>query len=208
MKFVTELNLGIVVERAGLNALKTDEYEKAMADIYSKGKPVRIVDNATKFFSDASLENLLNNPCDDLHLVADKRGITLSITDLATIRAFDDLKKRIREELGATMAGSYVFAEVPDSFSLENYIFSKSYIYRKGKSTYVIGYKTLEKLWNMASKYWADETKTDRTYVGRIAASGYTNSVYVSPDKVEVGCQTIQRYELEQVAIHMGWEFP
>ena len=45
MKFVTDLTSGIVVDRTGLNSLKTDEMATALSDIYGRGKEVLVVDN-------------------------------------------------------------------------------------------------------------------------------------------------------------------
>lgn len=56
------------------------------------------------------------------------------------------------------------------------------------------------------SESWAkgNNAGAPHPYVHGIRASGYSRDGIVHDDRIVIGCQTIQRYELEQLALHLG----
>jgi hypothetical protein len=209
MKFVTDLNKAVVVEKSGLAALKSVEMAAALADIYSRGKPVMVVDSVQQFFSVTHLFDVLNDPtrADVLPVLLEKRGIELNDADQQTLADFHKFKTRLLDSI-TVGKDAYPFAELPDDWKLsEKILFQSKTVRRKGDyNGYTIGYTALRKIWDEASKYWAGIQKRPSDFYTR--AGSYNRSTEIGKDKVTIGCQEIQRYELEQAALHLGWEFP
>lgn len=210
MDFITELNAGIVVDRAGLNKLKTVDMAATLAETYAKGKPVHLVDHVGQFFSNTNLFRALEGNADGLDLILEKRGINLTEDELDLVVNFNNLKEYIRDQIAALTPPPppYPFADVPDGWSVETHIkFNVKQIKRaQGNTDYTIGYKTLEKIWDHAAAYWSGNSRDRR--LSNIQAGGYWRDVEVSDTFVSIGCQRILRYELEQVAVARGWNFP
>jgi hypothetical protein len=93
------------------------------------------------------------------------------------------------------------------------------------RGSYKIKLSTLEKIWTRASrrwaKHWSDSavnTKgkrkswvtTKKPYInGEDIAFGQEGRyIKYYANSVNIGCQSISRYELEQFALSQGWAFP
>jgi hypothetical protein len=210
------LSTAVIVNRGALAALKGPEMETTLTAIHGAGLPVRVVDNMAQFFSDQSLMEAIGNNSPDLPVIAEFRGVVFDDSEKFVINKMAELLARVSAELTANKpapVSAWKFAKVPDGWNIEdNIVFLKSTIKRKkGDTGYSIGHKTLEKVWKMASKYWASKSVNDRI---EVQAGGYcrTATCYRTGEdgtqRVTIGCQTIKRFELEQVALTMGWEFP
>lgn len=212
MDFVTELNTGIVVDRAGLNKLKTDEMATSLAEIYGKGKTVMIMDNVRGFFSNANLFRALEGNAEGLDLILEQRGIELTEDQKDLVTNFNNLKAYINDQIAALTPPPppYPFATVPEGWDVETHIkFTTNTIRRiKGGTDYAIGIKACKNLWDWVAPYWAGNVDSLGRRSHYVRASGYGN--YAEPDRtsIDIGCQTIRRHELEQVALKMGWDFP
>lgn len=207
MKFVTDLQSAVVVERGPLSELKADAMAQALSDIYSRGKPVMIVDSAQKFFSARHLVSVLDDPskADLLPVLLEKRSISLTQADQLAISSYHDFKQRLIHAI-ASSKETYQFAYVPDGWVLKDRILFQSKTIRRVDGHHTIGYRALRQLWDAASKYWAGIV--DHPELPYVRAGGYTRQAEIKRDKVVIGCQTIQRFELEQAALHLEWDFP
>lgn len=212
MDYVTELNAGIVVDRAGLNKLKTQEMAVALAEIYGKGKTVMIMDNVRGFFSTANLFRALEGNTEGLDLILEQRGITLTEDQLDLVTNFNNLKAYINDQIAALTPPPppYPFADVPDGWEFEARIrVTTNTIRRIGRnSDYSMGIKTARALWDWIAPYWAGNVASLGRREHYVRAAGYSNYAEPFKNHIDIGCQTIQRYELEQLALQQGWEFP
>jgi hypothetical protein len=103
--------------------------------------------------------------------------------------------------------GKYEFAAVPDDWVIdERLAITTSRVYRTRNTSYTIGIKTLNRIWKSASVYWAG-ISTDSEIIN-IKSSGYSRDGTIRENGIKIGCQDIQRYELEQLAVKLNWEFP
>lgn len=207
MKQMIELNAGTIVQRSEVNRLTSEGLTALMATLAASGKPVRVVDSTTNFFRDDSLFEAINRgDLSTVELIAERRGLVLTIADLTQITSFNQFKERLAAQLVASKP-AYDFAELPEGWTLEdNIVITAKGVYRKGNSSYRVGEKTLERIWKAASKHWADDRESPR--ISDIQAAGYNRNGIIRDNEIEIGCQTIHRYEIEQVALHFAWEFP
>ena len=106
-----------------------------------------------------------------------------------------------------SLKNKYIFAEVPNNFSFsESFIVLKNRIRRTSDAVYFLSHNDIKALMNIAMKHWSkgsDETLD----LGRrnLQQHGTWYSITVSPTQVAIGCQRVQRYELEAIAIKLGF---
>lgn len=208
MENVIELSQNFVVQRSVLATAKPNFLTELMNGIATSGKKMLVVENLNEFFGVPNLIAAVNKgDTDTLVVVAEKQGIDISGGDLNLIYAFNQLKVRLVEKATAKLP-KYSFAVVPEDWSVESHLhINKTAVGRKGSNSYSIGILTLKKVWTNAAKVWAGVEGAKNT-MSSISASGYNREVTFKTNRVDIGCQIIERFELEQLALHMGWAFP
>lgn len=206
MKNYVDLSGAIVAEKAELNKLLPEETGAVLAGFYATGKQVLFVEKLAQFFSDRNfLDKLNEGDLNTLSLIAEHRGIQISVADVKLVSDFRELQDRIKTQLDL-MKPAYKFATVPARWTVaDNLIINRRHVYRK-RGQYKITLKAAETLWNFAAAVWSgnseDRRKSDMNF------AGYCRDAVVSDNSIAVGCQTIKRYELEQLAVVQGWDFP
>lgn len=73
--------------------------------------------------------------------------------------------------------------------------------------------RNLRHIWITASKIWIGRSQYRPFKLSVLQKSiygyyKYSYSVCINRQRIDIGCQTIHRYELEQLAMLMGWPFP
>lgn len=172
---------------------------------------LRVVDNANQFFTaDNLLDSIKKSDTFAIATIAEQAGVTVSAEQVAAIQSAEATKTAI----ALAMKPRYDFAEVPAGWSFKADVsFGATHVRRKrenvqGNSTiYAVSSKQLEKLWGVASKRWAKMAKSTNT-VSITPVDYPTRTASINETYVDIGCQRIQRYELEQIAAHKGWAFP
>lgn len=126
-------------------------------------------------------------------------------------RQMVDWYAKLRNQFDALMVKpvpTYHFLDVSDDEVLKDYVsLGKDRITFRGQ--YTMGLKTAQKVWNLAKPFWQagdDEQPLPESKM-YVNASGYSNKlVHVQARSIDIGCQTIKRWIVEQIAIHYGWE--
>lgn len=214
MELITEVGDASVVNRQMLNRLPTEELAATLSSLYSKqDHTVLIVDDPRTFFSTKNLMRELDTNGPGLHTILKHRGVTLTDAQIETIELFAHVKAAIEDQLMAMAppAPPYPFADLPDGWTIDEHIKITTNTIRriKGRGTdYSIGIKTCKALWEWIAPYWAGNVANLGRREHYVRAAGYSNYAEPYKNHVEIGCQTVNRYELEQVAVKMGWDFP
>ena len=202
---------GTVVDRQLLNKVKSEDLAAVMAGIYADPKTqVIVVDNVAQFFSTKNLLTALDQNAVELPLILEYRGITLNADDIDVVRQFSEVKQHVMDRIAALTPPPppYPFAEVPEDWDIEAKIkFNTASIRRMDNTSYLISNKMLKEVWEAAAGHWTGGDKVRRGTL-YVRASGYSNWLEVYDNHIEIGCQKIQRFELEQVALRMGWDMP
>jgi hypothetical protein len=208
MKNAVELTTGIVIAKSDILNATTAEISTFINDAILDQNPVMVVDSIQQFFSAKNLDKAIQDgDVTSIRMIAEKRGFEVTQDELIRIVNF----KSFRTELAArerSIPLKYEFAEVPAGWTVDNELsITKRGVYRKkGSSGYTIGIKTLENLWNAASKVWSNDA--DAVNAIDVRASGYTHTASIGSKDITIGCQTIKRFELEQLAVNQGWKIP
>lgn len=210
MEHIVELNSATVVDRKAIEKLPTDEMNQTLARVYKKMQPVIMVDSIVHYFSAKNLSRVFEDPTreKDLQTILEYHKMPLDVQEMVHVHQYQKIKDRIISGLGdsTSSADLYPFAEVPAGWDITKALsFYSNYIERH-RDHRTAGYKTLEKLWKIASRRWAGDESGARSMSARL--SGYYDTARVNKSQIQFGCSHIERYELEQVAKHLGWEFP
>lgn len=203
-KAVTVLNSGVVIDKSRVNTLSALETSQLFAEAYSCGKPVVIVDNAGIFFTSRSMLKLIDAGNADWVLVAENFNLSLTEDELACMKRAGLIRARIMD----TLKGTYEFAPLPNPnwVLADNISLGSVTIRRKtGHTDYGIGVKMLQSVWLVSSAFWAGTSKKTTC---NVTAGGYNKTAIVAGTEIAIGCQSVQRYEIEQIALHYGWAFP
>jgi hypothetical protein len=139
----------------------------------------------------------------------------LTETELTIIDNFCKSVKSL-DKLFETIHGNsdYPFVEIVNSIH-DNvyYTLSKTRIRRKCSDHY-ISFSDAEKIWNKVKDYWRDSENAPlpESYYASMITNGRSYSqnqeITFNTHLVRIGCQAIQRHELEQLATHCKWEIP
>lgn len=78
---------------------------------------------------------------------------------------------------------------------------------------YRVSLRNLRRVWVTASKIWIGRSQYRPFRLSVLQRDAYRYYTYnyrvcINRQRIDIGCQTIHRYELEQLALLMGWPFP
>lgn len=212
---VTKLSAGRVVERSHIAGMSVRQLQEFVDDLMF----THVVESARKFFSDENLMSAINTAdIRSIKLIAEERGIELTAVDQEAINAHVAWKKRFIERFCTvkTSYDKYPFAPVPGGWNIETayIVASGDYVRRKkpdGTFTqWNIRMSQLQDIWNRASVYWIDVDRIPNPQPKAFTKTidNYRRRCQIAGNGVNIGCQSVARYELEQLAKQQGWEFP
>lgn len=212
------LNAGMVLDRSVLVGQTVEEMKATVATLRASAnsrKVVTVIENGALFFTAANMLDIIKSGGDTYRLIAEKAGVTLRDEDVQAIITAEATKKAIEASMVPPIP-PYVFSQVPANWSIKTDLAvtngARQSVKRRransmGNSTaYSISVMQLKRIWAVAAPLW--QTKTGTPTIPDVRAEGYSRGAVVRESRVEIGCQTIQRYELEQLALHLGWDFP
>lgn len=197
----------VIVDALQFKALPSDklvEVSMQIANFKNTGKEVKILSDLSNYTSLRIIkQNAATGLCLKEHLeyFTDKEVTDEQfqiITNYANAqKALNDFETKINPDI------DYPFAEIPEDYEtgLEDIEFRPKLI-RRG--SYSIGYKAFEEVWEKCIDIWLYNRPSNDFY---IRASGSNNRVSIYRDRVYIGCQLIQRFQVEQVALKLNLPF-
>lgn len=212
------LNAGMVLDRSVLVGQTVEEMKATVATLRASAnsrKTVTVIENGALFFTAANMLDIIKSGGDTYKLIAEKAGVTLRDEDVQAIVTAEATKKAIEASMVPPIP-PYAFHPVPANWSIKTDLViakgERAYVQRRrnngngNSTTYRISLLQMKRVWGVASVRW--QTKSGSQTIADVKAGGYTRGARVWETHVEIGCQTVQRYELEQLALHLGWDFP
>lgn len=204
------LTAGLVLDRSvfiGQSAAEMNTTLTTLRGISSK-KALTVIESGLVFFTAANMLQLIKSGNQDYRLIAEKAGITLNERDVQTIVAAE-ISKKVIEAAMTPPIPPYPFKPVPDGFvASEKFELTNNNrsIRRVGTAAleYRVSVAGAQRLWAYLSESWVK---------GRVPASQYMNvgserRIVQEGDMIRIGCQNVQRFEIEQIALWQGWKFP
>jgi hypothetical protein len=205
---------GLVLDRSVFVTQTAAEINEAVASIRAieRNVPLVVVDRASVFFTAANMLSLIKSGDESYKLVAEQAGITVSESDVVAIRRAEELQLEMVSKMRIPTP-PYPFADVPEGWNVENNIEfyttgGRDYVRRNDDHRYQLTVKQAEKIWARCATIWFKNSSSqlNKTIEG-FSAQGYSYG-RVQPNLVHIGCQSIYRHELEQLALHLNWDFP
>lgn len=112
------------------------------------------------------------------------------------------------DKLVASSKDSYVFAEVPSDFDFDKTFKVLETRIRRTDANYFLMKSDIKRLMNTAFHYWKKGfNDSEGLPIGYHSFKQHSTShrVVIFPRSIQIGCQRIQRYELEAAAVHLGF---
>lgn len=204
-KIVINLSKETIVDAVKVKSKPLEEIQKILEEATARKLPITYVEDMPRFFNRNELLPAILKGEDISARIEYHRDKGLTKAESDAISNFLSSFKVVKNIIDSLPKPKYTFADIPPSFKLTNYSFTKTKVSRAG---YYIGTKSLEKIWLAASKVWAG--RANKLLISEVQAYSSYRYVEFTNEKntIRIGCQNIQRHELEQVALHLGWEFP
>jgi hypothetical protein len=138
---------------------------------------------------------------EDVSAELEYNEIELSDEEKTILSSISPILERIRKP-----SGPYVWLDLTETQenAIKRLTFGASSLRRDG---YSITIKQGKKLWEHASAYWMGG-KPPRRYSGSFSGHYSRGVSFGSRESgtITIGCQTVNRYELEAAAQHYGWD--
>lgn len=204
-----------LIDDSKFSKLPFDEKDKLFNGIISNPavKPV-FVQSFASMKSTTALRNAAMSGEDVYYRAAVIIGRDLTTAELDVLNNLRTSIQQFTEILGTSMY-KYPYAEVPEDVDINSgfgFMWNQKSV-RRASSSYSISFTQLEKIWKKAAKLWmtgelnaassAKDTELVITDTNR-----HTRDVRIDMSQVRIGCQTVQRWELEQAAVRLQFEFP
>lgn len=208
---------GLVLDRSVLVTQTVAELDATVATLRASAnskKPVTVIENGATFFTSGNMLDIIKSGGQNYKLIAEKAGVTLRDEDVQAIITAEATKKAIEKSMIPPLP-PYTFAAIPAGWSVKSdldFSTGKNTTVRRTRTNnagngvgYNISLLQLKRVWAIAAPRW--QTGTGNSSLS-VTAHGTYRTVYIRASSAEIGCQTVQRYELEQLALHLGWDFP
>lgn len=137
---------------------------------------------------------------EDVSMELAYHGITPCPELQSAYQAYLDLLNPLLDQIEA-LRPPYPFAANPQGKpKLE---FTNTHV--KNGSGYKLTLRQAKLIWDQAAPFWASGKRPERLDV---QADGYSRGVSFYDNHIEIGCQNVSRWQVEQLALQMGWDFP
>lgn len=202
-KVFKELTNAVIVNSVSLRSLKDAELANTMATIYSLNKPVKVISDIAEYNNGFRIKKHIEAgtiTAEQLEYCLDRQ---IEPAETLIIQNYLNAKQQLNTLLSYIPA-SYVFAEVPTGANIEHITTTDTSVKRQ---SYSISMVSFIKIWNKARAYWNEEVATKPRSFSIRQLGGYDRSVSIDKENVTIGCTTIPRYEIEQLALRLELSF-
>ena len=198
-----ELTTSVIVNSVVLRTLKDDELAATMAAIYALGKPVVLASDILEYTSASRIKKHIDagtiKPAQlEYYMARELTAEDQAIIDnyFSACKAFNNLLSLVEVV--------YPFAEVPANKNVDYIEIGANKITRIGNAISIDSFK---RIWLKARPYWAGEVTTKPRSFSVQQIGTYSREVLFSKTDVTIGCTTIPRYEIEQLALRLELSF-
>lgn len=198
-----ELNISVIVNSVVLRTLKDSELAATMAAIYALGKPVVLVSDILEYTNASRIKKHIDAGTIKPEQLEYFMARELTSEDQAIIDNYFNARKDLNALLNLVEV-VYPFAKVPDNENIDHIEISANKITRIGNSISIDSFK---RIWLKARPYWTGDVTTKPRGFSVQQIGGYGRDVTFSKTDVTIGCTTIPRYEIEQLALRLELSF-
>ena len=198
-----ELTISVIVNSVVLRTLKDGELAATMAAIYALGKPVVLVSDILEYTSPSRIKKHIDAGTIKPEQLEYFMARELTAEDQAIIDNYFSARKAFNNLLSLVDV-IYPFAEVPDNKNIDYIEVGTNKLTRIGNS---ISINSFKKIWLKARDYWTGEVPNKPRGFSVEQIGGYSRDVTFSKTDVTIGCTTVPRWEVEQLAVKLELPF-
>lgn len=198
-----ELTISVIVNSVVLRTLKDGELAATMAAIYALGKPVVLVSDILEYTSPSRIKKHIDAGTIKPDQLEYFMARELTAEDQAIIDNYFSARQAFNNLLSLVDV-IYPFAEVPDNKNIDYIEVGTNKLTRIGNS---ISINSFKKIWLKARDYWTGEVPNKPRGFSVEQIGGYSRDVTFSKTDVTIGCTTVPRWEVEQLAVKLELPF-
>ena len=198
-----ELTISVIVNSVVLRTLKDGELAATMAAIYALGKPVVLVSDILEYTSPSRIKKHIDAGTIKPDQLEYFMARELTAEDQAIIDNYFSARKAFNNLLSLVDV-IYPFAEVPNNKNIDYIEVGTNKLTRIGNS---ISINSFKKIWLKARDYWTGEVPNKPRGFSVEQIGGYSRDVTFSKTDVTIGCTTVPRWEVEQLAVKLELPF-
>lgn len=198
-----ELTNSVVVDSAKLRLLKDKELSTTMDLIYSLNKKIELVSDIAEYTNGFRIKKHIEAGTITSNQLEYYMNRQISSEENLIIQNYLDAKHQLNTLL-STVPSLYNFAEVPAGHNIDHIVADNDSVRRHSNA---ISMASFVKIWTKARPYWNHETTTKPRSFSVRQLGGYDKQVSISKEDVTIGCTTIPRYEIEQLALRLELSF-
>jgi hypothetical protein len=196
------------IDNTRFNVLSIQKRNEVMLFVASLGAmPLSFIDSFVPLMTKRTI----------IENIKEGKDVSLSLAllelDTVTPKMLTDLREaRIQYDIALApivvaiqgMTSSYPFVTDAPSNSKPLTLISNGKKVSNGPHS--MGIATAKRIFALAIKHWS-AGRNSVTHAGYQSIDGYNRNPEIRKDFIEIGCQTIQRYDVEQFALAQGWDF-
>lgn len=183
--------------RATLTADQHEVFDDVMFELRQLERPlVRVTTMAEFLNGPEQFTRLVNSTGDRASQELRAMGVALSEEELAAVRAFTQVRAKV-EQFFKALGPAYAFTERTGN---EERLVVTGNSVTNGRHT--ITNKQAHNIFKRAYAAWMGDPDDGK---GSIRTDWETRRIVVHEDRVCIGCQTVTRWQVEQLALQLGW---
>lgn len=143
-----------------------------------------------------SLNNTIETASDDEKEVVENFKLALSVFS----EAYDNLIELSKSK--------YPFETIPAGYDLDkNFKFLTSRVRRTSDSDYFLTNQDIKSIMNECLDIWSVNSNDSKSFDrASLQAHSMYRNIIIDHNSVRIGCQTVRRFEFEQIAIRLGFK--
>lgn len=197
---VRELSSGVLISSYTFGKLNALEQTKLLSSL--AGKTIVFRDNFSDLENGSEIAKRFYKG-EDVSLELEFNGITVTDEQLKALETIKPLLNTIK-----SIGPAYTWREVP-AHAIEGFNsdtrFNKQSVTRNG---YNMKHSQIERIWDTASKYWANTKEQTNPATFRVRHGKYDDweECRITDTNVRIGCQSVSRSYVEWVAKELGYK--
>lgn len=195
---VGALTLFNISTRSSLNTTQSEILDDILFELRTSGREIVRVERFSEYLNpDVRFEELLNSKPEKIVDLVTKLGLQFTEAEVACFSAFASARKKFMD----------VFKGIGDVYELKGRKGTEHAFAVSGDQVsngrYDVTMRQAQNIVRRAIATWSKEALPEKTSTIR---KDYTSHrISVTDTAVAIGCQTVTRWQIEELAVRMGW---
>jgi hypothetical protein len=202
LRHVGQVTLLMSNVRKSLSVAQDEVFDDVVAELRGLERPLMRLESAAEFYNaEGQFKKLTEASVGKIRQMNTALGMGLSEEEVASLSGYQTAKRKVLEFFRSLTAGYKLSAKPAGQSELT---VSGDKVSNGSRS---MSLDQARKVWQRAFKVWSTgEQPATKTMTVRTGEWGDDRQqVTINPASIAVGCQTISRWQAEQLALQQGW---